>query len=632
MKCRTFIVLLFLALLINNRASAEYTDHRNRGVDSLEQVLQNNPPKDKADMIRLYDNLAWGYLQVNREKSMQYSLLGLEVAQEIKAYKSICNFHRVLGMHHWASARYDEAQTELQLSLDAADKMRECGKYDETDIDDQASVVYGTLGNLYNTLGQGAKALDYYHRALHLFQKHDWKESQVVAYTNMAELYFCMGNYNHAMDYCSMADSVAAICQDSLMQSLALKEMAKIARTQGQYNEAWAYIQSAYDYVSSHPGEQDADIMDFLVEMADIAIEQGNWDRAEQLVLQNESLYAEPADYNAGLLNQKALLAGHKGQWRQALQYAMQALEYDTDAPDVATSTYRLLADIHSHLNNPDQVRLYTNKADSIKTAWSNYAYQASLTEQEILFETEKKEMEIKALAREKQLMYIVVAIGAVLLVLLVIMLMLSNRNHKRQKALLATKVALETETREREILAKDLHDGLGGMLSLLKLKIENEEHDEAMHLVDESAREMRRVAHHIMPAELKQKGLVTSLSNFAISVPGAHFHYYPANPDEQTPRQLPTDIELVLYRCAYELVNNAIKHASAQRIDIQLLIQDTQVLLTISDNGKGFDQEQVAGGMGLRNIRNRIAQYNGHMDIISNPGSGTEINIAIPL
>lgn len=141
----------------------------------------------------------------------------------------------------------------------------------------------------------------------------------------------------------------------------------------------------------------------------------------------------------------------------------------------------------------------------------------------------------------------------------------------------------------------------------------------------------MRRVAHHIMPEELQQNGLITSLKNFAISVPGAHFHYFSADAEEEPNKRFPSDIELVLYRCAYELVNNAIKHSSAGRIDIQLMNEEKQLVLTVSDNGKGFDQEKVSDGMGLKSIRSRVSQFNGEMNIISQPGAGTEINIAFP-
>lgn len=175
-------------------------------------------------------------------------------------------------------------------------------------------------------------------------------------------------------------------------------------------------------------------------------------------------------------------------------------------------------------------------------------------------------------------------------------------------------------------MLAKDLHDGLGSTLSLLKLKIREQVTGESLQILDKSIADLRRIAHHIMPEELITHGLEVSLRDFATSVPGAQFHFF----GKRNP--LPQDVELVLYRCAYELVNNAMKHAGDSCIDIQLMQDTENIILTVSDNGKGFDTTQQTKGMGLQNIRSRIARYQGQMEIISQPGEGTEINITFQL
>jgi signal transduction histidine kinase len=90
--------------------------------------------------------------------------------------------------------------------------------------------------------------------------------------------------------------------------------------------------------------------------------------------------------------------------------------------------------------------------------------------------------------------------------------------------------------------------------------------------------------------------------------------------------------VEVVLYRCAYELVNNAVKHAHADRIDIQLMQEESQVTLTVSDNGRGLDSESQQGGIGLQNIRERISHYHGTMHIVSGKEQGTETNIILPI
>ena len=136
------------------------------------------------------------------------------------------------------------------------------------------------------------------------------------------------------------------------------------------------------------------------------------------------------------------------------------------------------------------------------------------------------------------------------------------------------------------------------------------------------------------MPEELLRNGLVSALNDFAVSVPGATFSTFG---DIHTDKNR----ELVLYRCAYELVNNAMKHAEATHIDIQLMQESKQVTLTVSDNGKGMAaansqlstlNSQLNGGMGLQNIRERIQPYHGSLDIITAEGQGTEINIKLPL
>jgi signal transduction histidine kinase len=87
--------------------------------------------------------------------------------------------------------------------------------------------------------------------------------------------------------------------------------------------------------------------------------------------------------------------------------------------------------------------------------------------------------------------------------------------------------------------------------------------------------------------------------------------------------------IELTLYRCAYELVNNAMKYAEATHIGIQLMQTAREVTLTVSDNGKGMAD---GNGMGLQNIRERIAPYHGTLRIVTSENEGTEINLTLPL
>ncbi len=95
---------------------------------------------------------------------------------------------------------------------------------------------------------------------------------------------------------------------------------------------------------------------------------------------------------------------------------------------------------------------------------------------------------------------------------------------------------------------------------------------------------------------------------------------------------RLDAKMELVVYRIAYELVNNAMKHSGASHILLQIVHDPDRISITVEDNGCGFDTRETAEGMGLSNIRTHVASYNGIMDIGSAKGEGTEINVELKI
>lgn len=205
----------------------------------------------------------------------------------------------------------------------------------------------------------------------------------------------------------------------------------------------------------------------------------------------------------------------------------------------------------------------------------------------------------------------------------------------EQEKQLVATQALLDGETAERSRLARDLHDGLGGLLSVLRLNLNEikrtslDKEDEmyfakVLKILDESNKELRRIAHHMMPASLTKTGLKTSLSDFCQAIPCVTFQYHGKN------IRLDEHLEIILYRCTYELINNALKYADATKIDVQLLVENNFISLSVYDNGVGFDPTSVTKGSGLDNIRTRIATFNGKMHINSSTDNGTEITIEI--
>jgi len=208
----------------------------------------------------------------------------------------------------------------------------------------------------------------------------------------------------------------------------------------------------------------------------------------------------------------------------------------------------------------------------------------------------------------------------------------------EQEKQLVATQAVLDGETAERTRLARDLHDGLGGMLSAVKLNlfdmkqgaiIETEDvsrFGKVIEMLDNAMQELRRVAHNMMPEALSRYGLKVALEDFCGSFSNVYFHFYGEE------KRLDQNTETTLYRSVFELVNNAIKHAQAENINVQIIQQPDRISINVQDNGKGFDAQEDLKGSGLQNIKDRINSLGGSIHFLSSKENGTEIAIDVDL
>jgi signal transduction histidine kinase len=310
---------------------------------------------------------------------------------------------------------------------------------------------------------------------------------------------------------------------------------------------------------------------------------------------------------------------------------------------NLGRNIYFNLVQANIYLDNKDEAIVYLYKYGDIYTKLVEQNFQNTLTETEVKYETEKKELRIEALEKERELYAGLGIATAAILLLAFGLLFFRNRLNvqkrrlaeqmvkqlEQEKQLIAIQATLDTEIAERQTIARDLHDGLGGLLSAIKMNLANMQSEgvnnlNVVSMVNQSIVEMRRIAHHIMPEALALHGLAVALKEFCAFIPSAKFNYIGGE------ERLESHLETLFYNCAYELVNNALKHSNATTIDVDLLIAREMVSLSVHDNGIGFDPETVEPGNGLKNIRNRVDAYKGKLNIYTSPGKGTEINIEV--
>ena len=621
-----------LLLLLGAEARAEYSDHRNRKVDSLEHVLRSGQQMNDEQLIRLHTDLMWGYLQTDGQRAETNARKVLALSYEHDWLKSRADALRLLGLMAYGDERYDESIAYYEWALAVTDSMRTSGKYMETDIDDNLSTLYGSIGNLYNIQDKNLLAIEYYQKAMPIFEKYGWRESLTILHHNIAELYLVIGNSEEAERHYRSAIEQGRTTGDSLMMALPLKGLVKIYIDRDDYQRAQQTIEPAYIYYQAHRDEEPSDYAEVLAALTRMNLMSGHEDLTqakayarEALDVVNDEMMTET---RCDVFAAAAMVEMKAKNWRTALQYALQSIhENDQEATFSDVGSYELLANIYMQLGNMEEASRYIRKVRILMEQFSTQNYQSSISQMEVLYNTEKKQKLIEQLNREKQWHLWAGILLSASLLLLALAFFLLWRSVRLQRRTALFKARFDGEVDERRRIARDLHDGLGGMLTMLRLKIEGDaSKSELLKQLGDTATELRRVAHHLMPEQLLKNGLTVSLQDLAISVPGAHFSHFGSND------RLSQDLEVVLYRCAYELVNNAIKHAHADRIDIQLMQEDGQVTLTVSDNGRGLETESPQGGIGLQNIRERISHYQGTMHIVSGKEQGTETNIILPI
>jgi signal transduction histidine kinase len=196
----------------------------------------------------------------------------------------------------------------------------------------------------------------------------------------------------------------------------------------------------------------------------------------------------------------------------------------------------------------------------------------------------------------------------------------------------------INTEENERKRFAKDLHDGLGPLMSTVKMSLSALEErikdptgtiilNNTNHLVNEAINTLKDISNNLSPHVLSNFGLSSALSAFIAKINQTKAIEIDFKSNMEGKR-LESEKEVVIYRAACELINNAIRHSGASRIEIELNKHEKFITLQFSDNGRGFDTSSLdsedSTGMGLSNIETRVRSVDGVFILESTPGKGT--------
>lgn len=268
---------------------------------------------------------------------------------------------------------------------------------------------------------------------------------------------------------------------------------------------------------------------------------------------------------------------------------------------------------------------------------------QAQAARQQESQQNQIKQLKISQLSQQVTLQdrtrNFLVALVGLLLLLVGASLWYNRRLFRKNREI--KEALLKGQKIERRRVAADLHDNLGGMMSAIRLTIEamdasklskkeKEVYQSVLGMTREAYNEVRLLSHNLQPEELEKFGLSQAIQRLVNKLNNSQKIHFSALVNQL--QELNKELEFNLYSICLELANNIIKHSGATEASFEFITKGTQLQLFVTDNGKGFIQNNTSDGMGMQNIQERTNQMGGTLKIHSEPGEGTMFRVIVPI
>lgn len=626
----------------------------NSQIDSLKTLIKKE--KDIEKKTEHFYNLGELFANSNPDSALHYYDLGRDFARKNDDNFGEAHYNQYVIKILNNQSKFREA---LMLAEESAEKYKQLNRPKEL------SAAYLNIGSQWQYLSDFKTASEYYLKAKWIVDSLQDKIRQRTVNNNLGSVFTEMRQYDKAKEYSLEALKLAQENKDPWTSLSPLYNLAINAKYHKKYEEAIDYI-NQFEKIAKQLGSK-YDIVDGYLAKGNF-IGQTNLEegvRYLNLTIEESKKINFPEDEMYAYLYLGEIYLIHK-KYKQAIE----SLEKGIPLAGQLETKYEL-ADFHKkaseayeQLGNFEKALAHNRTYEKLNADIQLEENKNQLIALEAKYQFRQKENEIRTLNAEKEAQTMKIrqknllnwALAALLLVVGTIgFLFYKNYQNKQklqaqrihelktEKQLSATQALLQGQEDERSRLAKELHDGLGGLLSGVKINLNNmhkkliitEEDgaafEKSIHLLDKSISELRRVAHNLMPESILKFGLDGAISEFLQSLRNQNLNiiYQSYNIENGLGKQL----DISVYRIIQELVHNAIKHAGATEILVQLRKDESLVLLEVEDNGKGFDINSVKKekGMGLAGIRSRVGYWKGNIEIDSSE-SGTAVHIEIPL
>ena len=661
-RIERLFLLLFLFSIGSNFAQNMYYSK-----DYFEKIkakalleLQKFPKDDTLRVIALENVYADALFLSQRIKVVKYADEAAKISRKLKYQKGLALYYC------WKGALF-----RSKKDTKAAHKFYDSLINLKSEATDKKTTLYKAKGNLakgsmYFDEYNYNKALKHFFLIIDYFDRENLMELLII-YDSICEIYMKMNNLEKAKQYANLMLTAS--------QSKRMIEHPTLKGETGYYRK-FAYIllididlkqnnlKSANHYISildkEMPDSLDLSInCDFYQKKGLTKYLEKNY-ASSSLNFKKSYQYAKEFGHaqamNSALfyLSKNALILG---QFEDAKDYADENLTLATenDNKSDVIGALKNLSEYYYKIGNNKRAHDLFKQATLINDSLISKENLLQINTLQTVYETEKNQSKILELNidNEKKSNLNKILIGSSIALLLIGFLGYRNFRNRRKlqnlkiselekdKQLLAIDAMLKGQEEERSRIAKDLHDGLGGLLSGTKLSFTNMKEnllltpenaiqfEKSLTMLDTTISDLRKVAHNLMPEALVKFGLDDALKDFCSTIQLASnitVNYQKIGLD----RKIGNTDETFIYRIIQELVNNAVKHAKATDILVQIVFSENKISLTVEDNGIGYNVNQAKTGDGLNNIAYRVKYLNGTIDTVTSKSDGTAVNIEL--
>jgi len=606
---------------------------------------------EDSNKVHLLFSLSDQFENSAPEKAKYYAGLAGDLSKKLNFESGIFKFYKQLSYIYAYQSKYDSVLYYNKMTLEIAKQ-----KNDTFNI----GVSLFNIGESYKFLSDYENGLQYTLEGVKMLEGKGYANVEANLYGGLQGTYLMLKQYDKAIEFGLKAIALGRkqINKASLVSSLTnlancYGELKNFPEAKKLYKESIEWCEKTNNVIIEAMCYQG---------LADVALKENQVELIKQYAEKALVLHTEVQN-SYGIMASKQALAIYylnRKDFVTSKQYAEAAFKITKEENFIEGKAEVLstLSAISFAMNDFKNAFSYADESKKLNEKIFTESVAAKDANLKVKYETEKKDDQIKlqqaALQRKSTFNYFLMA-GAVTLLMISL---LSYRTYQQkqkiqqqriseletEKQLTATEAVLKGEEQERTRLAKDLHDGLGGMLSGIKYSMTTMKgnlimtpdnaraFERSMDMLDSSIQEMRRVAHNMMPEALVKFGLDTALKDFCNDMNQSGVLNVAYSSIGLENEGIDQTTAITIYRIVQELINNTIKHAAATKAIVQLSKIDEQLSITVEDDGKGFDPVilQRVKGIGWTNIQSRVAFLKGTLDVESQPGKGTSVYIEI--